>query len=61
MEDRDVSIHTVGGKLLTFTLDEEEYRKFESFLYGFDSRYEYTNSRIKIFIDRDSVDYIEIC
>ena len=67
MEDRDISIHTVGGKTLTFTLNEEEYRNFDSFLYGhnsmygYNSMYEYTNGRIKIFIDRDSVDYIEIC
>ena len=31
MEDRDISIHTVGGKTLTFTLNEEEYNKFNSF------------------------------
>lgn len=63
MEDRDISIHTVGGKTLTFTLNEEEYRNFDSFLYGYgyNSMYEYTKGRIKIFIDRDSVDYIEIC
>ena len=61
MEDRDISIHTVGGKTLTFTLNEEEYYKFNSFLYSHNSMYVYTNGRIKIFIDRDSVDYIEIC
>ena len=61
MEDRDISIHTVGGKTLTFTLNEEEYYKFNSFLYSYNSMYVYTNDRIKIFIDRDSVDYIEIC
>ena len=61
MEDRDISIHTVGGKTLTFTLNEEEYRNFDSFLYGYNSMYEYTKGRIEIFIDRDSVDYIEIC
>ena len=61
MADRDISIHTVGGKTLTFTLNEEEYRNFDSFLYGHNSMYGYTNGRIKIFIDRDSVDYIEIC
>ena len=61
MEDRDISIHTVGGKTLTFTLNEEEYYKFNSFLYSYNSMYAYTNGSIKIFIDRDSVDYIEIC
>ena len=61
MEDRDISIHTVGGKTLTFTLNEEEYYKFNSFLYSYNSMYAYTNGRITIFIDRDSVDYIEIC
>ena len=61
MEDRDISIHTVGGKTLTFTLNEEDYYKFNSFLYSYNSMYAYTNGGIKIFIDRDSVDYIEIC
>ena len=61
MEDRDISIHTVGGKTVTFTLNEEEYRNFDSFLYGYNYMFEYTNGKIKIFIDRDSVDYIEIC
>ena len=61
MEDRDISIHTVGGKTLTFTLNEEEYYNFNSFLYSYNSMYVYTNGGIKIFIDRDSVDYIEIC
>ena len=61
MEDRDISIHTVGGKTLTFTLNEEEYYNFNSFLYSYNPMYVYTNDRIKIFIDRDSVDYIEIC
>ena len=61
MEDRDISIHTVGGKTLTFTLNEEEYYNVNSFLYSYNSMYEYTDGRITIFIDRDSVDYIEIC
>ena len=61
MEDRDICIHTVGGKTLTFTLNEEEYYNFNSFLYSYNSMYAYTNGKIKIFIDRDSVDYIEIC
>lgn len=63
MEDRDISIHTVGGKTLTFTLNEEEYRNFDAFLYGYGYHpmFEYTNGKIKIFIYRDSVDYIEIC
>ena len=61
MEDLDISIHTVGGKTLTFTLNEEEYYNFNSFLYSYNSMYVYTNGSIKIFIDRDSVDYIEIC
>ena len=43
MEDRDISIHTVGGKTLTFTLNEEEYYKFNSFLYSYNSMYAYTN------------------
>lgn len=61
MEDRDICIHTVGGKTLTFTLNEEEYYNFNSFLYSYNSMYVYTEGRIKIFITRDSVDYIEIC
>lgn len=61
MEDRDICIHTVGGKTLTFTLNEEEYHNFNSFLYSYNSMYVYTEGRIKIFITRDSVDYIEIC